>query len=117
MQQPITPRAHGVLDYLSSAAFAAAPRLFGFGGRPATLSRALGAGYTGLSLGTAYPLGAVRKLPFPAHLAFDSALAPVLAAAPWVLGFADDRKARNFFLAMAGVSAVVTALSQRSRAA
>ena len=116
MQRPITPRTHGVIDYLSSALFVAAPRLFGFGGAGATAARALGAGYSGLSLGTAYPLGAVRAVPFPAHVAFDTALAPALAVAPWALRFARDPRARNFFLAMAGMSAVVVALTQRRRA-
>src|SRR5689334_20054104 len=107
LKQPITPRAHGVIDYLSSATFAAAPSLLGFRSRAATtLARSLGASYTGMSLGTAYPLGAVKKIPFPAHVAADAVLGVAFAAAPWLFGFADDRRARNFFLAMAGVSAV-----------
>ena len=65
-----------------------------------------------MSLGTAYPLGAVKKIPFPAHVMGDAALGLGLAAAPWLLGFADDTRARNFFLAMAGISAVVVALTQ-----
>jgi hypothetical protein len=118
MKKPISPTAHGVLDYLSSAAFAAAPTLFGFRDRGATrLARSLGASYTGLSLATAYPLGAVKKVPFPAHVASDGALGVALAAAPWLLGFSRDTRARNFFLAMAGVTAVVVALTQVRRAA
>lgn len=116
MRQPLTPAAHGVADYLSAAAFAAAPSALGFGGRAATLARSLGAGYAGMSLATDYPLGVVRTIPFPAHWTADAALAPALAAAPWLLGFAADRRARGFFLAMAAVSAVVTALTQRRRA-
>ena len=117
-KRPITPKAHGVIDYLSSAAFAAAPSLLGFRSPTATaLARSFGAGYTGMSLGTAYPLGAVKTIPFPAHVATDAVLGLAFAAAPWLFGFADDRRARNFFLAMAGVSAVVVALTQRRRAA
>jgi hypothetical protein len=117
MNQPLSPSAHGVADYLSSATFAAAPSLFRFPPAAATLARSLGASYAGLSLATAYPLGAVKVVPFPTHLAMDAVMAPVLAAAPWLFGFAESRAARNFFLAMAGVTAVVTALSQRRRAA
>jgi hypothetical protein len=40
----------------------------------------------------------------------------MIAAAPWAFGFARDRKARGFFLAMAAISAVVTSLTQRRRA-
>lgn len=117
MQQPITPAAHGVADYLSAAAFAAAPSLLPMHPRAAALARGLSAGYAGMSLATAYPLGAVRTIPFRTHLAADAVLGVALAAAPWALGFARDRRARGFFLTMAAVSAVVTSLTQRPRAA
>ena len=118
VRQPVTPTAHGVIDYLSSATFAAAPSLLGFRSRAATrLARSLGAGYTGMSLGTAYPLGAVRKIPFRAHVAADAVLGLAFAAAPWLFGFADDTRARNFFVGMAAFSAVVVSLTQRRRAA
>ena len=115
MNQPLTPAAHGVADYLSAATFAAAP-LFGLRGTPARLAQGLGAAYTGMSLATDYPLGAVRKIPFTAHWTTDVVMAPMIAAAPWAFGFARDRKARGFFLAMAAISAVVTSLTQRRRA-
>jgi hypothetical protein len=83
----------------------------------ATLSRALGASYATLSAATEYPLGVAKVVPFPAHLAMDALLAPAIAAAPWLFGFANDRPARNFFLAMAAVTVVVTSLTQRRRAA
>lgn len=117
MNQPLSPTAHGVADYLSAATFAAVPNVLGFPPVAATLARSLGASYAGLSLATAYPLGAAKLVPFPTHLAMDALLAPALAAAPWLLGFADSKPARNFFLAMAGVTAVVTSLTQRRRAA
>ena len=117
MKKPISPTVHGVIDYLSSATFAAAPALLRFRSRAATnLARSLGAGYTGMSLGTAYPLGAVKKIPFPAHVATDAVLGLGFAAAPWLLGFADDARARNFFLGMAAFSAVVVSLTQARRA-
>jgi hypothetical protein len=113
MNQPLTPAAHGVADYLSAATFAAAPALLGLRGTPARLAQGLGAAYAGMSLATDYPLGAVRKIPFTAHWTADAVLAPALAVAPWALGFSRDRRARGFFLAMAAVSAVVTTLTQR----
>ena len=117
MNKPLSPSAHGVADYLSSATFAAAPRLLRMPPAAATLARSLGAGYASMSLATAYPLGAVKLVPFPTHLTMDALMAPVLAAAPWLFGFSEDKTARNFFLAMAGVTAVVTSLTQRRRAA
>jgi hypothetical protein len=41
----------------------------------------------------------------------DKALGLVIPALPWLLGFARDRRARNFFLALAGVTILVTALT------
>ena len=117
MQQPLTPTAHGVADYVSAATFAAAPSLFDMPPAAAKLSRSLGAGYAALSAATEYPLGVARVVPFPAHLTMDALMAPTLAAAPWLFGFADDKPARNFFLAMAAVTAVVTSLTQRRRSA
>lgn len=117
MDKPITPTAHGVADYLSAATFAAAPSVFDMSPAAAKLSRSLGAGYAGLSAATAYPLGVADLVPFPTHLTMDALMAPVIAAAPWLLGFADDKPARNFFLGMAAVTAVVTSLSQRRPAA
>ncbi len=118
MQQPLTPTAHGVADYVSSATFAAAPSLINMPPVAAKLARSLGASYASLSAATEYPLGVpqMKLVPFPAHLAMDAFMAPAIAAAPWLFGFADDKPARNFFLAMAAVTAVVTALTQRRRA-
>jgi hypothetical protein len=117
MDKPLSPTAHGVADYLSAATFAAAPNVLQFPPVAATLARSLGASYAGLSLATAYPLGAAKLVPFPAHLTMDAVMAPALAAAPWLFGFAESRAARNFFLGMAAVTAIVTSLTQRRRAA
>jgi hypothetical protein len=112
----LSPRAHGVVDYSSAALFVLAPTLFGFGGTPATLARALGIGYALFSLVTAYPLGVVRAVPFPVHVAFDWVLGILLLGAPWLLGFAENETARNFFVGMGVVSVVVTALTDARRA-
>jgi hypothetical protein len=41
----------------------------------------------------------------------DKVLGVLLPAAPWILGFARDRRGRNLFLGLAAVSMVVTALT------
>jgi hypothetical protein len=107
----ISPRVHGVLDYASAALFLLAPTLFGFDGAPAVLSRSLGVAYALFSLATAYPLGVVRTIPFPAHVALDVVLGVLLLAAPWLLGFSADDTARNFYLAIGAVSVVVPLLT------
>jgi hypothetical protein len=69
------------------------------------------ASYALLSAFTDYPLALKRRVPFRAHGGIDRTLGLVLPALPWIIGFARDRRARNFFLALAGVTLVVTALT------
>ena len=115
MQHPISPRAHGVLDYATSAVTAAAPRLLDFPRPAAALCYALAGGYTALSLVTDYPVSARRLVPFKAHGATEGAIGAALPALPWLLGFAGHRAARNFCFALAGVTAVVAALTDWSK--
>lgn len=88
----IPTRIHGFLDYGAGAFLIAAPRLLGFrsGGAKAWVPIALGAGAIGYSLITDYELGVIPALPMPTHLALDISSGIVLAASPWLLGFARE---------------------------
>ncbi len=87
----IPTRVHGILDYLVGALLVAAPWLFGFarGGAETWTPVVLGAGLIGYSLFTDYELGAIRKIPMNVHLWLDMAGGVLLAASPWLFGFAD----------------------------
>ena len=88
----IPTRIHGVLDYLMGLLLIAAPWIFGFAdeGNAARLVPAiLGAGVIVYSLLTRYELGLAPLIPMPIHLGIDAAGGLVLAASPWVFGFAD----------------------------
>ena len=111
MKKPISSKLHGVLDYATAAATAALPLLSRLPPRASRTAGAWAAGYTLLSALTDYPLAAKREVPFRTHGTIDKALGVVLPALPWVIGFARHRKARNFFLALAAVSIVVTVLT------
>jgi hypothetical protein len=111
MKKAISPRTHGVLDYATAATAAAAAELFRFSQPAARTARGWAAGYGILSALTDYPLGVRRAVPFRAHGALDFAMAPLIPALPWLLGFARDRRARNFFLGLAAISAIVTAFT------
>lgn len=111
----IIPRPiHAVLDYAWSAAIAIAPRALDFEDEPnaARLCRAQGTFVTAGSLLTRYELGAVKLIPFKAHLMLDALGAIIGIASPWLLGFSDNKKARNTVLAFFLVEAIVVALSQ-----
>jgi len=111
MRKPISPKLHGMLDYATSAATALLPLLMPLPRRAARTAEAWAAAYTALSALTDYPLALRRRVPFQMHGAVDRALGLVMPALPWILGFARNRRGRNVFLALAGVTIVVTALT------
>jgi hypothetical protein len=111
MQKPITPLVHGMLDYSTSAAVAAAPRLFDFPAPARRLCDTLAGGYSAISALTDYPLSVRRTVPFKAHGAAEMAIALALPAMPWVLGFSNNRAARNLCFGLTALTFVVAALT------
>ncbi len=87
----IPTRIHGMLDYLVGALLIAAPWLFDFdrGGAETLVPVLLGVSTLVYSLFTDYELGAVRRIPMRTHLNLDLASGILLAASPWLFGFAD----------------------------
>lgn len=87
----LSTRLHGVLDYLVGLLLIAAPWLFGFadGGAETWVPVVLGLSAVAYSLFTDYELGLVRRIPMPVHLMLDLGSGAVLAASPWLFGFAD----------------------------
>lgn len=111
MKKPLDGRRHGMMDYTTVATVAAAPRALGFPKSAEGLAYGLAAGYLGLSLLTDYPLSARKLVPFKGHGAAEVVLGAALPFLPWLLGFADNAKARNFFLGLTAVTAVTAALT------
>jgi len=111
MRKPISPRMHGVLDYTTSATVAAAPYAFPMPAAARRLFESLAASYTGVSALTDYPLGVRRTIPFKAHGATELAIAAALPAMPWVLGFSENRAARNLCFGLTALTLVVAALT------
>src|ERR1041385_2649416 len=111
MPKPISPRVHGMIDYGTSAAAAATPAIFDIPRAARNLFEGLATGYTGLSSVTDYPLSIRRLVPFKAHGAAELAIAAILPAMPWLLGFADDRAARNMCYGLTALTLVGSALT------
>jgi hypothetical protein len=88
----IPTKIHGVLDYVIGALLIVAPWLFDFadGGAEQWVPIILGAGVILYSLATNYELGVVKAIPMPTHLMLDIGGGIVLAASPWLFGFADE---------------------------
>ena len=83
---------HGVIDYLWGLALLASPWIFGFPDVPAAKWVALvfGVGAIFYSVLTAYELGLLKILPMPMNLMLDGIAGIVLAASPFLFGFADQ---------------------------
>ena len=108
----IPTRVHGVLDYLTAGALIAAPSLLGFRkhGMQTWLPVALGVGTIGYSVLTDYELGLFKIIPMPMHLTLDAANGALLAASPWLFGFAEEVSAPHLGLGLFEIA--VTASSQ-----
>ena len=106
----VPTRVHGMADYLLGALLIVAPWLFRFadGGAETWVPVVLGAGVVLYSLLTDYELGLVRRIPMPTHLWLDLAGGAVLAASPWVLGFADDVWLPHLVVGLIEIGAALT---------
>lgn len=111
MHKPISPTLHGMIDYTTSIAVAAAPAILDFPEPAANTCYTLAAGYTGMSLMTDYPPAVSRHIPFKAHGAAEAAIGLALPAIPFALGFGRHRAARNFFFGLAALTFVVAAFT------
>ena len=112
MRKPVSPRLHGVIDYLTVPLLLAAGPLFRFGGRPAEITSTLAGVVLVYSLFTAYPLGLVKMIPFPLHRVIDIVLGAAMLTSPFILKY--DAPARNFFVAMGVLALIVVALTDFS---
>lgn len=116
--QPISPRLHGVLDYLVGALIVSTPWLFGFawGGVETWVLVVAGAATIAYSALTDYDLGLAHRIPLPIHLALDFMIGAVVAFSPWLFGFADLVRAPHVLLGAFGV-AIALLTSSRPAAA
>ena len=106
----VPTRVDGMADYLIGALLVLAPWLFGFadGGAETWVPVVLGAGVVLYSLLTDYELGLVRRIPMRVHLGLDLAGGAVLAASPWVFGFADRVWLPHLILGLLEIGAALT---------
>lgn len=101
MNQPITRVQHGFTDYTYIPLVASAPYLVGFSENKTatTLCYVLSSTILASSLVTRAEWGVFKLVPYKAHLVLDVVGGLAGLSAPWLFGFAKDRKARNTFIA------------------
>ena len=88
----IPTKFHAPLDYIVGAALIAAPWIFMFSDHVAAtvVPIALGIGLISYSLFTNYELGVWKVAPMAVHNLIDVVAGTLLAASPWIFGFADE---------------------------
>ncbi len=113
----IPTKTHGIIDYATGSALLAAPELFKLKDVPAAAlaPRIAGGGATAYSLLTNYELGVRKVLPMKAHLALDAASGVLLAASPWLFGYA--KAGRKYWLphVVVGAGEVLAALTTKTQ--
>lgn len=88
--KPIPTKVHGLLDYTTGALFIASPWLLNFADDNAARQVAVGTGVAvlGLSALTDYEAGLAKRIPMATHLSIDTVNGLLVAASPWLFGFA-----------------------------
>ncbi|HNP25797.1 MAG TPA: hypothetical protein PKM20_03585 [Nitrosomonas sp.] len=105
----ISARNHGYLDFLTVGIFLLAPTLLELSQIPAMLAYGLAVVHLVVTLTSDFPFGIFKIIPFTIHGWIERVVGPTLVAIPFILGFADEPVARNFYIAM-GVIIIVVGL-------
>src|SRR3954466_15729303 len=106
----VPTRVHGTLDYLVGALLVIVPLIVSSPGSGARfwVPVALGAVTVVYALLTDYERGVVRRLPMPPHLLLDALSGVLLAASPWLFGFADRVRAPHLLAGLFEIAAAAT---------
>ena len=88
----IPTKFHAPLDYIVGAVLIAGPWIFQYSdsGAATAISIVLGSGLIAYSLFTNYELGLWKVAPMAVHNLIDIVAGALLAASPWLFGFADE---------------------------
>jgi len=115
MKNPISRQAHGIIDYAYGAIVATLPEMAGFKEEESAtkLCRVIAGGALAYSLLTKAEWGAAKVIPFKTHLLIDSTTSVFALAAPWLLGFSHNKRARNSVLIAGLVGLAASLLTER----
>lgn len=81
----ISPKIHGVIDYLVVLFLLASPWFFGFSGLLAIFTYALGAVHLVLTILTNFSFGIIKIIPFPVHGTIEFLVGVVLIVLAYTL--------------------------------
>ncbi len=116
-QGPLSQAIHGIVEYAAGVLFIAAPFIFDFASGGATAAAVVvGVLLIFVAAITRGPTSLVDALPTSVHVLLDYALAAILIAIPFVLGFSsEDSAATAFFIALGVLHLLITVATRFER--
>ena len=102
--KPISPKAHGIIDYIFSAIQLAAPLSMGLNKMATTTYGALGTGFLALNAFTDTPVGVKHLLSFKKHQKADLGFLSGLSMLSFANFIRADKKALGFHLGFLAVA-------------
>jgi len=108
-QGPIPRFLHGFIEYAAAVLFLVAPFVLDFDSGAATAASIVtGVIVLVLAASTEGPTSLINYVPLAAHVVLDFALAGVLIALPFILGFSDETEPTVFFIALGVLHLLIT---------
>ncbi|HUC80702.1 MAG TPA: hypothetical protein VMR70_07275 [Flavisolibacter sp.] len=104
MKKPVSPKAHGIIDYVFSGVQMAAPLLLNLNPATKKTYAALSTGFTIVNALTDTKVGMKRMIPFTGHQKADIGFLAGLGALSFVSFIRNDKSARLFHLAILGLA-------------
>jgi len=93
----ISPKMHGIIDYLVVVFLLASPTIFGFTGLLATFTYALGIVHLLLTILTNYSVGLIKIIPFTFHGTIEFIVGVALIVIAYTL-FKDNATGKLFYV-------------------
>ena len=114
MNKPISRRSHGLLDYAYVTIVAHLPEIMSFhrNKKATQFFRGLSAAVFTSTIMTRAEWGAVKIIPYKKHLVIDAIGSTLAIAAPWLLGFSNNKKATITSVVVGFFGYAVVALSE-----
>lgn len=106
MKKPVSPTAHGIMDYVISGVELAAAPLLGLNSTAVRTYQALGAGYTLVNALTRTPVGVKKLIPLKTHEKGDLGLVAGVALLTFMPFIRKDKKALLFNLGLVALVAL-----------
>ncbi len=115
MKKPVSPTAHGVIDYVFSGIQLVAPPLLGVNSGATITYQALGSGFTLINALTNTKAGVKHWIPFKTHQKADLGFLAGISLLSFARMIRRDKKALRFHLAILGIAVAHYILTDYNR--